>query len=238
MAFSQAMVSQWLLQSCKYPVIYGVFLIFSTILSHCVMLWVYCFESWLSMKKLILASGSPRRREMIASLGIPFEVIKSDIDETQHAGEDPFAYVERLSMEKAQTVAETLEEDLPVLAADTIVVLDGEILGKPADADEAREMLQRLRGREHRVCTAFTVLQAGERVTRREVTRVTMRDYTDAEIDAYIASGDPFDKAGSYAIQNEAFAPVAHIEGDYNNVVGLPLDRVKEVLQSLGGILL
>ncbi len=196
--------------------------------------------------RLILASGSPRRRELIGSLGISFEVIKSDIDETQHAGEAPFAYVERLSIEKAQAVAQKMDEPLPILAADTIVVLgadgngvdeQGEILGKPEDADDARHMLQRLRGRAHLVCTAITVLQHGdtpEQITRRTVTTVTMRDYSDAEIDAYIASGDPFDKAGGYAIQNETFAPVAHIDGDYNNVVGLPLEVVKQVLTQFG----
>jgi septum formation protein len=196
--------------------------------------------------RLILASGSPRRRELISILGIPFEVIKSDIDETQHPGEAPFAYVERLSIEKAQAVAQKIDESVPILAADTIVVLvadgngvdeQGEILGKPENADDARHMLKRLRGRAHLVCTAITVLQHGDtskQITQRTVTTVTMRDYSDAEIDAYIASGDPFDKAGSYAIQNETFAPVAHIDGDYNNVVGLPLEVVKHILKQFG----
>ncbi|MEQ8675016.1 MAG: Maf family protein [Aggregatilineales bacterium] len=196
--------------------------------------------------RLILASGSPRRRELISTLGIPFEVIKSDIDETQHTNEAPFDYVERLSIEKAHAVALKTGDSLPILAADTIVVLgaeangvdeQGEILGKPADADEARTMLKRLRGRAHLVCTAVTLYRGGDdpkQLTQRAVTTVTMRDYSDAEMDAYIASGDPFDKAGSYAIQNEAFAPVECIDGDYNNVVGLPLEMVKPMLSAFG----
>jgi len=200
--------------------------------------------------RLILASGSPRRREMIASLGIDFEVIKSDVDETRHTDESPFAYVERLSRDKAQAVAERLEESLTVLAADTIVVLgadtigvdeQGEILGKPTHADDARAMLKRLRGRSHMVSTAFTLhrqhADSVQEATYREVTIVTMRDYSDDEIDAYIATGDPFDKAGSYAIQHKGFAPVANIDGDYHNVVGLPLARVKVALREFGFVL-
>lgn len=199
--------------------------------------------------RLILASGSPRRRELLSTLGIPFEVIKPDVDETQRDGEIPFSYVERLSIMKAFAVARKVGAGVPILAADTIVVLgaeghgvdeQGEILGKPEDADEARRMLKRLRGREHLVCTAITVVQWGDtpkESTRRTVTTVTMRDYSDDEIEAYIASGDPFDKAGGYAIQNETFAPVAHIDGDYNNVVGLPLDVVKKSLKEFGFVL-
>lgn len=196
--------------------------------------------------QFVLASGSPRRRELLASLGIDFIVIKSDIDETQAAGEDPYAYVRRLSIEKAQAVAARLTEPAAVLAADTVVILAadtlgvteiGEILGKPADADDARAMLRRLRGRDHVVCTALTLLQlADERVMLTELTRtiVTMRDYTDDEIDAYIATGDPFDKAGGYAIQHEGFHPVAQIDGSYSNVVGLPLETLKPMLDRIG----
>ena len=198
--------------------------------------------------RLILASSSPRRRELIASLGIDFEIIKPHIDETQHPDEPPFDYVRRLSREKADAVAAKIDTpDATIIAADTIVVLaadtigvteDGDILGKPTDAAEARAMLQRLRGRAHVVCTAFTLLHMGDHPTSHTEavkTIVHMRPYTDAEIEIYIATGDPFDKAGSYAIQHTEFAPVDRIEGDYNNVVGLPLDAVKAALEQITG---
>jgi septum formation protein len=194
--------------------------------------------------RLILASGSPRRRELLASLGVEFTVIKSDIDETQHPGEPPYDYVRRLSLEKAAAVAAKLESAADVvLAADTVVILaadtlgvteSGEILGKPADADEARAILRRLRGRSHVVCTALTVRASDHTLTELTRTVVWMRDYTDAEIDAYIATGDPFDKAGAYAIQHETFRPVARIEGSYTNVVGLPLETLRPMLASVG----
>ncbi|PJF26059.1 MAG: septum formation inhibitor Maf [Phototrophicales bacterium] len=196
------------------------------------------------MTRLILASGSPRRRELLASLGVDFTVIKSDIDETQHPGEPPYDYVRRLSLEKAAAVAAKLESasDI-VLAADTVVILaadtlgvteSGEILGKPADADDARAILRRLRGRTHVVCTALTVRAPDQTLTELTRTTVLMRDYTDAEIDAYIATGDPFDKAGAYAIQHETFRPVAQIEGSYTNVVGLPLETLRPMLSAVG----
>lgn len=184
---------------------------------------------------LILASSSPRRRELLGELGVTFRVIKPEIDETQHKGESPAAYVQRLSREKAQAVRRTLDAGAAVLAADTVVIeTSGEILGKPADADEARDMLLRLRGQVHRVCTAFTLLSESSAITRIVCTEVHMRDYADNEISAYIATGDPFDKAGGYAIQHEGFSPVARIEGSYTNVVGLPVEAVKEALAEAG----
>lgn len=197
---------------------------------------------------LILASSSPRRRELLASLGVQYEIIKPDVDETPLAGEAPLALVRRLSREKALAAARQLQAQQLVLAADTIVILaadtlgvdeHGEVLGKPASADEARAMLRALRGRAHLVCTAFTLLRADEARdahTQVVTTRVHMRDYTDDEIDAYIATGDPFDKAGSYAIQHEVFQPVARIEGSYSNVVGLPTDEVGAALRQWGVI--
>lgn len=199
-------------------------------------------------RRFILASGSPRRRELLASLGVTFEVIKSDIDETQKPDESPLAYVERLSGEKAAAVAATLggpayvlaADTIVILAADTIGVLDGEVLGKPADADEARAMLERLRARVHTVCTSMTLLRLdGDGSIDAELTRLTqtdvfMRDYTPDEVDAYIATGDPFDKAGSYAIQHEGFRPVARIDGSYNNVVGLPVETLQTMLDEIG----
>lgn len=196
---------------------------------------------------LILASSSPRRRELLAGLGIPFCIIKPDIDETQYPDEPPLVYVQRLARQKAQAVAAQLEPDAAVLAADTVVILaadtlgitpDGVILGKPVDAADARGMLQRLRNKPHLVCTAFTLLYQKDghphELSQLVQTTVTMRDYSDAEIDAYIATGDPFDKAGSYAIQHQAFHPVAAIEGSYSNVVGLPIDEVRAALVALG----
>jgi septum formation protein len=191
----------------------------------------------------ILASSSPRRRELLASLGIAFTIIKPDIDETQHPGEAPLDYVARLSQQKAAHIAAQVRSDAAILAADTVVILGadtlgiagaGEILGKPLDADDARAMLRRLRGRVHQVCTAITLhpLDAAPR-TRITRTDVTMRDYSDAEIDAYIATGDPFDKAGSYAIQHAIFRPVARIDGCYTNVVGLPLCTLKTLLAEI-----
>jgi len=186
------------------------------------------------MKRLILASGSPRRRELLASLKIEFEVIKPDVDETQHPDEPPFDYVRRLSTLKARAVATKIEGEAVILAADTIVVDDENMIqGKPGDADEARRMLRHLRGRDHTVCTAFTLLPTdddSQAITALTFTQVTMRDYTDAEIESYIETGDPFDKAGGYAIQHEGFHPVAQIDGNYNNVVGLPIEAVKQAL--------
>jgi len=193
--------------------------------------------------RFILASGSPRRRELLTALGIPFTVVKSDIDETQRPDEDAIAYARRLSAEKAAAVHAQIQPDtapLVVIAADTVVIddeVDGTVLGKPADADEARAMLIRLRGRAHTVCTALTVLKqiAGrsDSRTRETRTRVGMRAYSDAEIDAYIASGDPFDKAGGYAIQHPEFCPVDRIEGSYTNVVGLPVETLTAMLDEL-----
>lgn len=194
-------------------------------------------------QKLILASGSPRRRELLAALGLEFEIIKPDVDETQLPGEAPFTYVQRLSRIKAIAVAERLQDDATVLAADTTVILaadtigvedDGEVLGKPIDSADAFATLQRLRGRKHLVCTSFTLKNADHEMTQMIKTTVLMREYTDQEIEAYIVSGDPFDKAGSYAIQNEAFHPVAELDGSYSNVMGLPVCEVREALLKIG----
>ena len=196
----------------------------------------------------ILASSSPRRRELLAKAapGLTYTIVKPDIDESQRPHEPPLQYVQRLAREKAEAVAAQLREGA-ILAADTVVILaadpigideQGEILGKPAASEEAREMLQRLRDRAHVVCTAFCLLRKSPERTehRANVVRtvVTMRAYTDAEIEAYIATGDPFDKAGAYAIQHEGFHPVALIQGSYSNVVGLPVDEVRAALIEMG----
>lgn len=193
--------------------------------------------------RFILASSSPRRREIIGAMIENFEIIKPEIDETQAENEAPLDYVRRLSQEKAQAVADEIQEQATILAADTIVILaadtigierNGEILGKPIDADDARAMLKRLCNRPHKVCTAFTLLNGTKKHTEIVCTTVTMRDYSDAEIEAYIATGDPFDKAGSYAIQHEGFHPVHKIDGSYTNVVGLPADEVRAALVTMG----
>ena len=188
--------------------------------------------------RLILASSSPRRRELLAGLGLRFEIIKPDIDESCRAAEDLVEYAERLSREKAEAVARLLDETPAlVISADTIVMDGGELLGKPADDGDARRMLLRLRGREHEVVTAFTLYRAGDAprtITRHARTAVEMRAFSEAEIDAYVATGDPLDKAGAYGIQNDEFRPVARIEGSYSNVVGLPLEALKAALGDIG----
>lgn len=196
------------------------------------------------MTALVLASGSPRRRDLLASLGVAFSVVKPDIDETQRPNEPPYAYVRRLSMEKAAAVADKLRaqqgiilaaDTVVILAADTLGVTDaGELLGKPTDSADARAILRRLRGRAHTVCTALTLHTPTQSLTELTRTIVHMRGYSDDEIDAYIATGDPFDKAGAYAIQHEGFHPVERIEGSYTNVVGLPLETLRPMLAAAG----
>ncbi len=190
---------------------------------------------------LILASASPRRRHLLARLGLPFEVVEPDIDESTTAGRLE-RIARRLAAAKARAVA-VRRPDATVLAADTIVAHRGVLLGKPRDAAEAEATLKRLRGRTHRVVTAVAVVPAGHRrpLVDHAVTRITMRRYSDAEIAASIARGDPFDKAGAYAIQDERLAPVAAYEnlpadrrGCYCNVVGLPLWTAVRLLGRAG----
>jgi MAF protein len=183
---------------------------------------------------VVLASGSPRRRELLARLLPRFAVTIPAVDETPLERESPEALARRLAAAKATAVGRA-RPYAAVLGADTIVVLDGEALGKPADADEATAMLVRLRGRVHRVVTAVClVTPGGQPLTGSMKTSVQMRDYNDEEIRAYVASDDPGDKAGAYAIQNCRFRPVARIRGCYTNVVGLPLCLVGEFLGAAG----
>jgi len=184
---------------------------------------------------LILASSSPRRQELLRRLGVRFEVATADIDESQQPGEAPTALVQRLAREKALAVAAWLPGHV-VLGADTIVVLDGDVLGKPADADEATAMLRRLRGRPHTVWSTVYALNptlARAAATLSEST-VWMRPYGDDEIAAYVASGDPMDKAGAYAIQHRGFAPAERISGCYSGVMGFPLGDVAQALRAMG----
>ena len=173
---------------------------------------------------LILASASPRRRELLARLGVPFDIRPADIDETMQKSSNPAIVAGILARTKAEATR-LVERDAAIIAADTLVVCDGAILGKPSGAEEAREMLRRLRGQTHQVLTAVVVMPAGKRsaLVRYPMTIVRMRVYSDQSIEASIARGDPFDKAGGYAIQDEVLRPVESYDGCYCNVVGLPL---------------
>ena len=185
--------------------------------------------------KLLLASASPRRRELLALLGLPFKVEKPEVDETPHSEEPPAAFPQRLSREKAAAVAENCVDGY-VIAADTIVVYQGEILGKPRDPAEARAMLRRLRGRSHRVLTGQTVygVSTGKAITDLCESTVQLRAMSDEEIEAYVASGDPLDKAAAYAIQNVEYAPVEQVVGCPANVMGLPMCHVVRALRRHG----
>jgi MAF protein len=185
--------------------------------------------------RLILASASPRRRELLSRLGIEFEVRPVDIDESTGRSRHAEIVARRLAREKAEA-ARLLEEKRPLLTADTVVAYEGRLLGKPEGTADAAEMLRLLRGRTHEVVSAVAVMPQGRRsvIARQPVTRVTMRDYSDAEIAASIERGDPFDKAGAYAIQDEIFRPVQSYEGCYCNVVGLSLWATIDVLRKAG----
>jgi MAF protein len=186
---------------------------------------------------LVLASASARRRWILRALGVPFEAIAVDVDETPRRDEAPEMLAGRLAAMKAQA-GSARHPDAAVLGADTVVALDDETLGKPIDADEAVEMLRRLRGRAHRVVTAVALAcppEAADGVlSKSATTTVWMRNYADAEIDEYVATGDSFDKAGSYAIQHPRFRPVERIQGCFLNVVGLPLPEVWDLLRAVG----
>jgi MAF protein len=167
-------------------------------------------------------------------LGIDFDVRPVDIDETVFERRPAIA-AHRIARAKAEA-ARLMDQRSPIIAADTVVALDGKLLAKPEDAADARRMLESLRGRTHEVVTAVTLMPEGKRsiLARQPITRVTMRDYTAAEIEASIKRGDPFDKAGAYAIQDALFAPVAAYDGCYCNVVGLPLWSLLEMLRKAG----
>lgn len=191
------------------------------------------------MPRLVLASASPRRRELLASLGLDFEVRPVDLDETPLAGEPAEAYVARLAREKATAA---LRPGELVVAADTTVVLDGELLAKPADPAEARAMLRRLAGREHTVHTGVELAANGPAGIRRAAavatSRVEIAPLDDATIAWYVATGEPLDKAGSYAIQDLGALFVETIDGNYTNIVGLPLPTVYRLFKELGEDLL
>jgi septum formation protein len=184
---------------------------------------------------LILASASPRRRELLAQAGFTFEVVPADVPEVQKNGEDPIHFVTRLAREKAEAVAAThaLTADTLVLGADTIVVVDEEILGKPRDETDAARMLRLLSGKTHQVITGVCLARGRERQRAAEVTFVRFNTLSDEEIHAYVATGEPLDKAGAYAIQGRAGRWVPRIHGCYFNVVGLPLSLVSSMIEAM-----
>ncbi len=184
--------------------------------------------------RIILASASPRRRELLSTFGLPFDVLPSEVDESVDAATEaagPAHVAEMLALRKARVVAAS-HPDALVIGSDTIVVLDGQLLGKPADTDAARTMLRSLRGRAHDVISGVAVVRGDHDLVAHTRTAVHMRGYTDEEIEAFIASGSPFDKAGGYAIQDEAFAPVERFEGCRCNVVGLPTGLLTMLLDA------
>lgn len=185
---------------------------------------------------LILASNSPRRKQLISLFNVPVRVIAADIDEGIESGEKPRGYVSRLAHSKSRSIVSHAENGQVVIGADTAVVDRDEILGKPSDPGEAFDMLITLRDRSHHVYTGISVwnTSTGSELSDVCVTEVRMRAYSEAEIYEYVASGDPLDKAGAYAIQNQGFNPVQSISGCYSNVVGLPLCHLSEILLSLG----
>lgn len=181
--------------------------------------------------EVILASQSPRRKELMGLLRIPFTVRVADIDETMDPAKEPFQEVARVSKAKAETVSRS-EEDV-VIAADTIVVCQGQVLGKPVDEADAFRMLKLLSGRDHQVMTGMTVLRGQTCIVCTEVTDIHFRPLTDREIRAYIATGEPMDKAGSYGIQGGAALFAPRLEGDYYNVMGLPVCRLGQILTQI-----
>lgn len=184
---------------------------------------------------IILASNSPRRRELLAQIGIrDFQILSPDVDETVEPGLSPARMVETLSLRKAQAAAGRAGAEDLIIAADTVVALDGRVLGKPQDQGEAFAMLSALSGREHRVYTGVTVLGGGQAATEHEETAVAFRALSPEEIRDYIATGEPMDKAGAYGIQGVGALLVQGIRGDYCNVVGLPVFRLGRMLSGFG----
>jgi len=183
---------------------------------------------------IILASASPRRRLLLEMLGIEHLVIPPDVPEVQEPGELPETMAVRLARDKARSVAAS-RSDAPVLGADTVVVVDHEVLGKPTDARDAGHMLRRLSGRPHRVVTAVALVNTDGSVRERyDSTRVWFRDLTPEMIDAYVATGEPLDKAGSYGVQGYGAVLIERVEGDFFSVMGLPLKLVVDLLEEAG----
>lgn len=186
----------------------------------------------LALPDIYLASVSPRRRQLLEQLGVRFAVVRQDIEETLQPRESPEVFVLRLALEKARVGLQALPEERvrPVLGADTVVVLDDEVLGKPADESQAVAMLERLSGQVHRVLTGVALVEAEHEATRLSVSHVTFRELQPEERRAYWSSGEPRDKAGGYAIQGRGAVFIEHLEGSYSGVMGLPLFEVGDLL--------
>jgi len=184
------------------------------------------------LPKLVLASGSPRRAEILNSVGWQFEKAIPDVDESVVEGESPEDYVQRLAVEKARAVSSSLKDRL-VLAADTTVVIGGEIIGKPIDLDDARRMIAMLAGKWHAVLTGVAVSQNGSANVGIQSTRVKFAPMSGGEVDFLVKNGDPLDKAGGYAVQAQAALFIEGIEGDYWNVVGLPISLVYRLVSEM-----
>ena len=184
---------------------------------------------------LVLASNSPRRRQLLALAGWRFDILVADVDERVHENESPADYVLRLAETKARAVAGKVHANQVILAADTTVVYGRDILGKPKDSIEAVTMLTRLRGQTHQVYTAVALLRLSDGLLLKDlcVTDVPMRDYSDEEIQAYVQTGDPLDKAGAYGIQHPQFRPVAEMGGCYASVMGLPVCHVIRLMRKM-----
>jgi septum formation protein len=187
------------------------------------------------LEPLVLASGSPRRAQILRASGWPFEAVAANIDESAREGEGAIEYVERLACEKAETVAEGRTSGL-VLGADTVVVVAGQVLGKPTDEADARRMLKLLDNKWHDVLSGVALVRVETRevLVAHELTRVRFASMSDAEIDWYVATGEPVDKAGAYAIQGRAALFIEQIEGDYWNIVGLPMRLVYKLAAESG----
>lgn len=185
------------------------------------------------MMTVILASNSPRRRELLGLTGLDFQILPADVDETPLEGKSASTYVQRLAANKAEAVGLQAGSKALVIAADTTVVDGNQILGKPVDNEDAAHMLRQLRGRRHHVYTALAILYQHQLKVDCCSTEVPMRKYSDDEMQIYIASGDPLDKAGAYAIQHSGFHPADDLQGCYANVVGLPLCHLVRALRKL-----
>ena len=187
-------------------------------------------------RRLILASGSPRRRSLIKAINMPIRIVGSgDNEPAPNKNESPRLYVQRLALYKAKYAINLTRNDI-VLGADTSVVIGNDILGKPRDGAKAVQMLDRLRGRPHEVVTGIALMDTATGIcsTAAKASKVYMRDYSDEEIASYVESGEPFDKAGAYAAQDETFRPASQIEGCYPNVIGLPICDVLTLLERIG----
>ena len=184
--------------------------------------------------KIVLASQSPRRRQLLGQMGLEFTTQSPEIDEAAFQGRDARDLVQILSREKARWIAGQVDPETLVIGADTVVVRDGEILGKPKGEEEARAMLASLSGRTHQVCTGVTVCRGDKVLTQVEEPQVTFRPLTDQEIRQYVSTGEPMDKAGAYGIQGLGALLVQRLEGDYFNVMGLPLCRLGRMLRAFG----